>query len=383
MLLLLIALLIGAASFFYISWLAKKMSEKERKSIAIWAEATRTLSHPATGSSDNLYFLLQVIETNTDIPIILTDSTRKIISSSNISYPEKRKDQVLQRQLKKMIREHPPIRIHVSDKEKQYLYYRDSAILQKLKYFPVAQIAIITLFILISYLALSESRKAEQNSIWAGMSKETAHQLGTPVSSLMAWAELLKMQKTDPTLLLELDKDINHLNKIVERFSKIGSTPELITADLKTIVIATVAYLEKRTSSKIKFIVDLDKNRSYLAPHNPALLGWVIENLCKNAVNAIEEQGAITLHLYAGSNQFILDVSDTGRGIPKSQFKTIFHPGFTTRKRGWGLGLSLSKRMIENYHKGKIFLKQSEPGKGSTFRIILRTGQRQSGKADT
>jgi len=372
-LLLLIAFLIGAASFFYISWLAQKMSEKERKSIAIWAEATRTLSHPATGSSDNMYFLLQVIEANTDIPIILTDSTREIISSSNISYPEKRKEQVLQRQLKKMIREHPPIQIHVSEKEKQYLYYRDSAILQKLKYFPVAQITIITLFILISYLAFSESRQAEQNSVWAGMSKETAHQLGTPVSSLMAWAELLKMQKTDPALLLELDKDINHLNKIVERFSKIGSTPELITADLKTVILSTVAYLEKRTSSKINFIVDLDKNRSYLAPHNPALLGWVIENLCKNAVNAIEEQGTITLHLYAGNNQFILDVTDTGRGIPKSQFKTIFRPGFTTRKRGWGLGLSLSKRMIENYHKGKIFLKQSEPGKGSTFRIILRT----------
>ncbi len=367
------ALMIGVASFLYISWLAQKMSEKERKSIALWAEATRLLTYSEGDSAEFMSFLLDIIESNTNIPVILTDSAKRIITSGNIEYPEQKKDEVLRRQLRKMVKEHLPIEIHVSPHETQYLYYRDSDILQKLKYFPVIQIAIIALFVFISYLTYNSSQKAEQNRVWAGMSKETAHQLGTPVSSLMAWSELLKTENIDPALLTELDKDIIHLNKIVERFSKIGSIPELSMGDLKTVVLQTVAYLKKRTSPKIMFTTEIEQDKQYMVPHNPTLLEWVIENLCKNAVDAIDGQGTITLRLTRTDELLLLDIADTGRGIPKSQFRTIFRPGFTTKKRGWGLGLSLAKRIIENYHRGKIFLKQSEPGKGSTFRIILPT----------
>ena len=372
-LLFLSALLIGAASFLYISWLVQKMSEKERKSIALWAEATRLLPYSEEDSAEFMSFLLNIIKNNTDIPVILTDSTRQIITSGNIAYPEQKKDKVLRLQLQKMIKEHLPIEIRVSSNQTQYLYYRDSAILQKLKYFPVIQIAIITLFVFISYLAYNSSQKAEQNRVWAGMSKETAHQLGTPVSSLMAWSELLKTENVDPSLLTELDKDITHLNKITERFSKIGSTPELSVGDIKTVVFQTVAYLRKRTSPKITFVTEVEQDKQYMVPHNPPLLEWVIENLCKNAVDAIDGKGTITLRLTSTGGLLLLDITDTGKGIQKSQFKTVFRPGFTTKKRGWGLGLSLAKRIIENYHQGKIFLKQSEPGKGSTFRITLHT----------
>lgn len=370
-LLLLVAAIIGVASLRYTNWLVKKMSDEERKSVALWAEATKRLTQPGDGSTENMYFLLSILESNTNIPIILTDSANLIITASNIDYPEKRKDLVLQRELKKMMSEHPPIEIIVSEEESQYLYYRDSKILQNLKYFPLAQFGVISLFIMVSYLAFSSSRKAEQNQVWVGMSKETAHQLGTPISSLMAWIELLKMQDIPLELIREFEKDINRLEKITERFSKVGSAPELVTDDLKPIITSTINYLEGRISKKVKIIADFDENRFYPVPYNPALFSWVIENLCKNAVDAIENEGVIGLHLTENGNQLFLDVTDNGKGIPKSQFKTIFEPGYTTKKRGWGLGLSLAKRIIENYHKGKIFIKHSELGKGTTFRIIL------------
>lgn len=370
-LLFLIAILIGTASLYYTNWLVNKVSVEERKSVALWAEATNRLAQPDNGSNNDMDFLLRIIESNTDIPIILTDSVCNIIDYSNINFQEKRREQVLERKLRKMIREHEPIKIVVSPTETQYLYYRDSKILQNLKYFPLAQFGVISLFILVSYLAFSSSRKAEQNQVWVGMSKETAHQLGTPISSLMAWIELLKMQGVKPELICEFEKDITRLEKITERFSKIGSAPELICTDLKPVILSTVSYLEGRTSKRVKFITEIDKPIPFSAPHNPALFSWVIENLCKNAVDAIENEGTITLHLSENSHTIALDISDTGKGIPKSNHKTIFEPGYTTKKRGWGLGLSLAKRIIENYHQGKIFIKQSEPGKGTTFRITL------------
>ncbi|MGD9930657.1 MAG: sensor histidine kinase [Mangrovibacterium sp.] len=370
-LLFLIAILIGTASLYYTNWLVNKVSVEERKSVALWAEATNRLAQPDNGSNNDMDFLLRIIESNTDIPIILTDSLRNIIDYSNINFHETRREQVLERKLRKMIREHEPIKIVVSNTETQYLYYRDSKILQNLKYFPLAQFGVISLFIMVSYLAFSSSRKAEQNQVWVGMSKETAHQLGTPISSLMAWIELLKMQGVKPDLIREFEKDITRLEKITERFSKIGSAPELISTDLKPVVLSTVSYLEGRTSKRVKFITEIDMTIPFTAPHNPALFSWVIENLCKNAVDAIENEGTITLRLSENSHTIALDISDTGKGIPKSNHKTIFEPGYTTKKRGWGLGLSLAKRIIENYHQGKIFIKQSEPGKGTTFRITL------------
>ncbi|PTN10505.1 PAS domain-containing sensor histidine kinase [Mangrovibacterium marinum] len=372
LLLVLVAIIIGAASFIYTNWLARKMAEEEHRSVALWAEATRRLSSPIDTPDDNISFLSHIVESNSDIPIILTDSTLNILASANIDYTEARKAQNLQEELQKMISEKEPIEIILSETETQYIYYRDSKTLQNLKYFPLIQISVIALFIVVAYFIFNASRKAEQNQVWVGMSKETAHQLGTPISSLMAWIELLKTQDIDPELIREFEKDINRLEKITERFSKIGSKPELSTEDLRKTIVSTVTYLQRRTSQKVRFEMRFPDDKSFNTPHNPALISWVIENLCKNAIDAMSNAGNISLSLHDDDKYIYFDVSDNGKGIPKTQFKSIFTPGFTTKKRGWGLGLSLTKRIIEIYHQGKIFIKQSEIGKGTTFRIILR-----------
>lgn len=371
-LLVFVAIIIGVASFLYTNWLARKMAEEEHKSVALWAEATRRLSSPADIPNDNIPFLSHIIESNSDIPIILTDSALNILSSANIDYQEQRKEQTLQAELQEMIREKQPIEIILSETEKQYIYYRDSKTLQNLKYFPLIQISVIALFIAVAYFIFNASRKAEQNLVFVGMSKETAHQLGTPISSLMAWVELLKTRNIDPELINEFEKDINRLQKITERFSKIGSKPELTPENLRKTIVSTVVYLQNRTSQKVQFDMQFAHDKEFNTPHNPALISWVIENLCKNAIDAMGNSGKITLSLQNDDKYIYFDVADNGKGIPKTQFKTVFTPGFTTKKRGWGLGLSLSKRIIEIYHQGQIFVKQSETGKGTTFRIILK-----------
>lgn len=372
LLLVFVAVIIGAASFLYTSWLAHKMAEEEHRSVALWAEATKRLSSPLDTPDDNISFLSHIVESNTDIPIILTDSALNILSSANIEYTETRREQALQSELQKMIREKPPIEIILSETEIQHIFYRDSKTLQNLKYFPLIQISVIALFILVAYFIFNSSRKAEQNQVWVGMSKETAHQLGTPISSLMAWIELLKTQEIDPELINEFEKDISRLEKITERFSKIGSKPELTPDDLRKTIVSTVTYLRTRTSQKVQFDMQFPHDKTFNTPHNSALISWVIENLCKNAIDAMGNVGRITLSLQNDEKYIYFDISDNGKGIPKTQFKTIFTPGFTTKKRGWGLGLSLAKRIIEIYHQGKIFIKQSEIGKGTTFRIILK-----------
>jgi len=371
LLLVLIAIIIGAASFFYTNWLAHKMAEEEHRSVALWAEATRRLSSPIDTPDDNISFLSHIVESNTDIPIILTDSAMNILASANIEYQESRKEKTLQSELQKMVREKQPIEIILSETETQHIFYRDSKTLQNLKYFPLIQISVIALFIVVAYFIFNSSRKAEQNQVWVGMSKETAHQLGTPISSLMAWIELLKTQDIDNQLITEFEKDINRLEKITERFSKIGSKPELTPEDLRKTIVSTVTYLQTRTSQKVQFDMQFPVDKNFNTPHNPALISWVIENLCKNAIDAMGNSGRITLSLQNDDKYIYFDVTDNGKGIPKTQFKTIFTPGFTTKKRGWGLGLSLAKRIIEIYHQGRIFIKQSEIGKGTTFRIIL------------
>lgn len=365
------AILIGAASFQYTNWLSKNMAAEEHRSVALWAEATRLLSSPSADQSGNMAFLLNILESNTGIPIILTDSLRHIITTANIRFKPHKKEQILQVELRKMMRENEPIEIVVSDTEKQYIYYRDSRILQNLKYYPLVQFTVISLFVFLAYWSFNISKKAEQNQVWVGMSKETAHQLGTPISSLMAWVELLRAQNIGPELIEEFEKDINRLEKITERFSKIGSKPELQIEDLRKTVVSTVTYLQTRSSSKVHFQMEFPDDKAFITPHNPALISWVIENLSKNAIDAMGNSGKITLSLRETESQIQLDVADNGKGIAKSQFKTIFEPGFTTKKRGWGLGLSLAKRIVENYHQGKIFIKQSELGKGTTFRILL------------
>lgn len=370
--LLLLAVTIGIGSFLYTNWLVKKMANEERKNVELWAEATQKLINTDISSNQDITFLVDIINRNTTIPIITTDGQDNILDAKNINYTEENKDRILVRELKKMKEENPRITISVSATETQYLHYRDSVLLENLKYYPLIQFAVIFLFILVAYLAFSSSRNAEQNQVWVGMSKETAHQLGTPISSLMAWVELLKMQNIDETLIREFEKDTQRLEKITERFSKIGSIPELVKTDVAETIRSTVSYLKTRSSLKVKYVLDFEEQVKYEIPLNASLFSWVIENLCKNAIDAMNNMGTIQISLVEKVDQILIDVSDTGKGISKSYHKTVFQPGFTTKKRGWGLGLSLAKRIVENYHKGKIFLKQSEINKGTTFRIILQ-----------
>jgi len=372
-LLLFLAVVIGIGSFLYTNWLVKKMAIEERKNVELWAGATKRLVNDDITSGEDFNFMLSILERNTTIPILLLDSFGIIITDKNIEYTPDRKSQVLQRELQKMKSENEPIIVDTGT-EKQYLYYRSSVLLENLKYYPVVQFAIIFLFIMVAYLAFNSSRNAEQNQVWVGMSKETAHQLGTPISSLMAWVELLKMQNIDENLIQEFEKDTQRLQKITERFSKIGSVPELIPTDVADAVRSTVEYLRTRSSGKVKYILDFDEKKNIEAPLNASLFSWVIENLCKNAIDAMNNSGTIQISIVEKGEQIVIDVADTGKGISKSYYKSVFQPGFTTKKRGWGLGLSLAKRIVENYHKGKIFLKQSEINKGTTFRIILQKG---------
>lgn len=371
-LLLLLAVAIGIVSFIYTSWLVKKMSEEERKSVELWAEATQRLANAELGSNQDIIFLNDILIRNTTIPVIITDSHNQIIYSRNVTVTEKNKEKVLAHELHKMQEENKPIVITISDTENQFLYYRDSILLENLKYYPVVQFAVIILFIAVAYLAFNSSRKSEQNQVWVGMSKETAHQLGTPISSLMAWVELLKMQNVDENLIQEFEKDTQRLQKITERFSKIGSVPELLQTDIAETIGTTVEYLKTRSSGKVKYVLDFDQEQHFEVPLNASLFSWVIENLCKNAIDAMNSNGTIHISIVDRGDHLNIDVADTGKGIPKAYFKTVFQPGFTTKKRGWGLGLSLAKRIVENYHRGKIFLKQSEINKGTTFRIVLR-----------
>lgn len=348
------------------------MAVEERKNVELFAKATQILANYDINSNQDISFQLDIINRNNTIPIIVTDSLDHILIIKNISFSEDNKEKVLKRELHKMKEQNDPIIIIVSEHEKQYLYYKDSILLENLKYYPLLQFTVIFLFIFVAYLAFSTSRNAEQNQVWVGMSKETAHQLGTPISSLMAWVELLKMQNIDPNLIAEFEKDTQRLEKITERFSKIGSVPELVKTDVAETICSTVSYLKTRSSLKVKFILDFDEQAKYEVPLNASLFSWVIENLCKNAIDAMNNIGTIQISLMEKGDQILIDVADTGKGISKSYHKTVFQPGFTTKKRGWGLGLSLAKRIVENYHKGKIFLKQSEINKGTTFRIILQ-----------
>lgn len=357
------------------------MAEEERKKAELLADVSTRLANSEfmddAGGSEHLntlyYSLLNsIIAQNTTIPIIVADSSGVFIFDVNIKYSENRKAATLQKEFEKMKSHSAPIEIDLGGGERQYMYYRESYLLRNLRYFPLVQMIVVFLFIVVAYYAFSVSRKAEQNQVWVGMSKETAHQLGTPISALMAWIEILKMKDIDEELINEFEKDIQRLGKITERFSKIGSAPELASTDVGEVIVSTLNYLKSRFSTRVKFETNFDETNVFIAPLNAALFSWVIENLCKNAIDAMDNHGKITVSMIVKENNLIIDVADTGKGIPKSQFKTIFQPGFSTKKRGWGLGLSLAKRIIEIYHKGKIFIKISELNKGTTFRIILK-----------
>jgi two-component system, sporulation sensor kinase D len=365
----LFAVLIGMGSLFYSGTLVRKLKVEERKNVHLWAEATRLIS--LSDTSLNLDFLSSIIYNNTTIPVILTDESDSIISAGNFNNERIGDPAYLKKNLEKIKGKNKPIIISLGGGHFNSIYYKDSTILTMLIYYPYIQLGIIVLFILVSYLALSSSRKADQNQLWVGMSKETAHQLGTPTSSLAGWIEIMQHKHPEISITKELARDVERLEKVTERFSRIGSKPSLTSENIIIIISRTIDYLKSRTSSKVLFITAFSPTGEIIVPINSALFEWVIENVSKNAIDAMEGNGEITIRITETDQHALIDISDTGKGIPKSAFNKIFNPGFTTKQRGWGLGLSLAKRIVEEYHNGRIFVKYSEVGKGSCIRIIM------------
>lgn len=323
--------------------------------------------------NDLVESFMKDVQTNaSSVPVILTDSTQtKIMQSGNVD-TLKMKDSVYRKSLiADMQQTNPPIEIELPDEGKQYIFYEESTLSKELRYYPYFELGAISLFIMLAYFLFSSARKSEQNRVWVGMAKETAHQLGTPLTSLMAWIEYLKSKNVE--LTDEMEKDVKRLETITKRFSKIGSTPQLEPYDVMDELRETEDYIRTRSSQKVKFTLHENPDIDTVALLNPPLFSWVIENLFRNAIDAMGGEGAISMDVSRLENTVIVDITDTGKGIPKGNFKTVFEPGYTTKSRGWGLGLSLCKRIIEDYHGGKIFVKHSEINKGTTFRIVLKT----------
>ncbi len=368
--LLAVAIVIGGLSLYYTNRVVDNIAEQEKKKVELWARATKEISS-AEEFDSNQEFLLDILRENDNIPVILTDDSFNIISYLNIDPKHAEKPGYLDKQLVVMRSQHDPIVIEPFEGLVQYIFYKDSDLLYQLRYYPYFQLGVISIFLLVSYFAFSLSRRYEQDFLWVGMAKETAHQLGTPISSLMAWHEYMKASAPEgDEMMEEVAKDLDRLQVITERFSKIGSVPVLEADSLQLTLQQGVGYMARRVSDKVKFSFDLPEKPIQVALNKP-LFDWVLENLIKNALDAMNGSGQIHIALKSSSKNAIIDFSDTGKGIPKNQFQSIFKPGITTRKRGWGLGLTLVKRIVEKYHKGKIFVKASEVGKGTTFRILL------------
>lgn len=380
---LIISAIIGATSIYYTNSLVKELKEREKTYISLYAQ---TIEKAANQDNEDIPFLFQeIVVPNTNIPVILTDNMGNYVDHRNIdideSISEEKKKEVIEKELAEMRMAYPPIEIELKNPRTgvvdsyQFVYYKNSFLLTQLQYYPYIQLSVIAGFALLAYVIFSYSRTAEQNRVWIGMAKETAHQLGTPLSSLMAWLEYFKADPEvyDPAIVQELDKDINRLEMITARFSSIGSVPTLKQENLYQVVKGTVGYLQTRISTKVRMHLQTE-SEAILVMINKPLFDWVIENICKNAVDAMSGVGDITIRIMREKgDKVIIDITDTGKGIPKSKINQVFTPGYTTKKRGWGLGLSLAQRIIENYHKGKIYVKYSEIDVGTTFRIILNT----------
>ena len=377
------AVIIGISSLFVTNTLVKELKTEERKKIELWAQATKHLVS-LTGEGD--YSLaIKVISENNNIPVILVDACDSILENRNfqnltktdsffinlgIITPQIIDNKFLRSELNE-IKESgdEPIEINIIG-DKQWIYYKDSALLNRLRFYPIYQLGFIGLFMFIAYFMFSASRRSEQNKVWAGMAKETAHQIGTPLSSLMAWTELLKEKEGTEQMVAEMEKDIKRLETITERFSKIGSKSELQKRDIVSLVSQSIEYLKARMPINTEFDIQVPI-KEIIIPLNSVLFEWVIENLVTNAVDAMKGKGKISVGITEEENKIVINISDTGEGIDRSIIKNIFKPGVTSKKRGWGLGLSLSKRIIEEYHKGSIFVMKSEKGKGTTFTIRL------------
>ena len=374
-LLVLAAIFIAVASLLISHSLIRDLAQQERSKMEVWAEAMRTLSE-ADDSAD-LSLVLKVLDENNTIPVVVLDKDGTVteyrnvkISASNKSDSVKYVNKVAQQ----MKAAGQVIRIPLANNHNDYIEvcYDESLMLRRIAIYPYIQLGVVMLFVVVAIFALLTSKRAEQNKVWVGLSKETAHQLGTPISSLMAWLAILKESYPNDKLLPELGKDVQRLQLVADRFSKIGSIPEPVPASMNEVLDHVVDYMDRRTSKKIQMIADLP-DEDIIIKMNASLFEWVIENLCKNAVDAMGgECGQIVLHLEQLEDKVVVEISDTGKGIKKKNIKNVFRPGFTTKQRGWGLGLSLAKRIVEDYHHGKIFVKSSELGKGTTFRIELK-----------
>lgn len=384
------AIIIAGASLWYTDYLVKNISVSERTRAELWAQSTRHIISMPDVNDEYISFIYSIRDSLV-VPAIVTDSSGNIITwrgldpgktnfeleaDSSTKYDPK----YFKMQLAEMRSQHPqPIILEFNsiNNERWYVWYKDSVLLTQLRVFPYIQLTVIALFLLVAYGVFNSSRKSEQDQVWVGLAKETAHQLGTPISSLMAWVELLKSKfSSDDSLILEMENDVKRLEMVADRFSKIGSRPILHNHVVYNVVEEFVNYFRVRVSDKIRFQLSGDQQVEALI--NVPLFDWVIENILKNAVNAIEDSGLIKIEITENlaKEQVFIDICDNGKGIPRLKFDTVFQPGYTTRKRGWGLGLSLTKRIVENYHQGHVFIKDSELGKGTTFRIVLKSNMK-------
>lgn len=369
----LIAIAIVSGTIFYSQYLAKKIALEERIKVEEWVEAGKLLVNDTTGMSLRLVSI--IITQNKSIPIIVTDENDNILDHVNLDSVEiARNPEYVRQRLNTFTSRNEPIEWTnpSNPSEKNFYYYGNTPLLNQVRYYPLVQLLLVGLFITITLIALTTSFRSTQNQVWAGMAKETAHQLGTPLSSLQGWVEMLKDANADQMIVSEMEKDVDRLKLVSDRFGKIGSKPQLEENDVVKQVAKMIDYIKKRAPGKVAFSLDAPVNAHVIARISPPLFDWVVENLLKNALDALEGRGSIQVVIQENETDINIDVTDTGKGIAKQNLRQVFKPGFTTKKRGWGLGLSLSKRIIEQYHQGQLFVKSSEPGKGTTFRIILK-----------
>lgn len=373
--------------FLYISnRLVNDLAVQERERMEIWADATKQLASTSNGSEgmpdQQINFLLSIIERNHTIPVMLVDENDEILLHRNFRLPEaidsvspweisEANMNYLKEKLNKLKRSHNTITITLDEGTTQYLYYEDSTVLRRLAFFPYIELIVMLVFIAVVYFAFISVKKAEQNKVWVGLSKETAHQLGTPISSLMAWTQMLDSLGVDADIVKDMDKDVHRLSVIADRFSKIGSRPEMELAFINESVVSSMEYMRSRISKRVALTINVDHSRNCGVMLCQSLFEWVMENLTKNAVDAMQGEGNLTITVTGSASMVIIDVKDSGKGIARKNFKNVFNPGYTTKKRGWGLGLTLVKRIIEEYHGGRIYVKESEINQGTTFRIEL------------
>lgn len=371
-LLVVMAVVMSVGSLVISHFLVRDLKHEEQRKMEIWAEAMRSLN--SADEYTDLTLVLTVLNSNSTIPVVVLDREGEVQDYRNIPLREESADEqmrAVKRKAQSMMDAGRVIRVYLSSTDYMEICYADSLLLRRLAWWPYVQLGLVFVFVVVAIFALLSSKRAEQNKVWVGLSKETAHQLGTPISSLMAWQEMLRETYPDDELLPEMGKDVERLQRIAERFSKIGSLPELRPESLNEVLSAVTQYISRRASNRVRLTCTVPQ-QPLMVPMCSSLFEWVVENLCKNAIDAMDGQGSITLTASTEGALAVVEVADTGKGIPKNKFRTVFTPGFTTKKRGWGLGLSLAKRIVEEYHHGRIYVKNSEVGRGTTFRIELK-----------